>query len=99
MKLIKKWVHKFKEQPNESKWIKVLRWFVAVLFLMLGVIGWLTPIMPGTLFFIIGLFLLGIDIEIEFWERIKLKHIHRKIKKHAKKYLRKWTKKNKRTES
>ena len=55
----------------------ILRKILAVLSLFIGVLGIFLPILPGTVFILLGLSLLGADSRL----RLKLKSLLKKFKK------------------
>jgi uncharacterized membrane protein YbaN (DUF454 family) len=47
------------DQPHRPAWKRVLLISGGVVFLLLGVVGWLVPVMTGIPFYVVGLLMLG----------------------------------------
>lgn len=54
-------------------YIKILKNSLGIVLVVIGVIGIFTPILPGILLIIGGLFLMGIKLEKvkEWWKKVK----------------------------
>lgn len=47
------------DQPDRPAWKRVLLISGGVLFLLLGIVGWLIPVVTGIPFYVVGLLMLG----------------------------------------
>ena len=64
----------------KAKLHRLCKLIVGGLLILLGIIGWLLPIVPGTPFIILGLAILSTQSE---WLRNRLKLLRRRFPRHA----------------